>query len=69
MRCYAPHRLDGKQYQLVVLGRADEGCRGQAVSLTDGQAARRYNSDPDPAAAWRENGQWAHSEWCRLRFG
>ena len=70
LRLLRPSEFDGDQYQIVVCGRpsARGGAERSAHAMSDGQAARRIGDDPDPAAVFMQDGKWAYSGWCHLRF-
>jgi hypothetical protein len=69
VRCVAPQTLDGRQYQLVVCGRAHLGAAGEdSLAMSEpAEAARRRNPELEAAAMWHRSA-WQYAGWCGLRF-
>eukprot|EP00966_Prymnesium_polylepis_P012781 293928-Prymnesium_polylepis.1 len=66
LRCVAPHELDGKQYQVVVVRNRNHAGAPVPVGLSADGAARR-RGEPATAALWTASG-WEYESFCRMRF-
>lgn len=64
-RCFAPHELDGKQYQIVVVcNRASSPPNRIGLSVHESQARR---GEPATTALWTSTG-WEYDSTCKMRF-
>ena len=66
-----PHRLDGRQYELLVCGQP-EPIRplppGESSLELSAERARGRRGQPLEPAALYDKGRWQYSPWCSLRF-